>query len=184
MGYSDYPEFYEHPALHDAAINLTILRAAARGGRSLVDCVGYFHKHLTQGHEPARVGRIELLARLQQAKSSLAECRLIERLDDGLLEITERGRKVLREHPLGIDNSVLMTFPEFRAYFQRTSQARAPEDARPGEFEEGYAAYQEGKLPADNPYETDSAGHLAWENGWFEARDEDAEHHRTTRPRD
>ncbi len=45
-----------------------------------------------------------------------------------------------------------------------------------GRSEEGYQAYLDGQSSVDNPYEFDTSKHLAWENGWFEARDEQIDH--------
>ena len=46
-------------------------------------------------------------------------------------------------------------------------------DPRAGGYDQGFYAYWSGQGPADNPYAPDSADHLAWENGWSEALDED-----------
>jgi hypothetical protein len=67
----------------------------------------------------------------------------------------------------------------FRAFIERSAQ-RPPEGPRSDQYDEGYAAHQAGPSPVDNPYPPDTIDRLAWENGWFEARDEEAEHERAT----
>ena len=47
-------------------------------------------------------------------------------------------------------------------------------DPRARGYDEGFNAYWSGKDPTDNPYRPDTVDHLAWENGWSEALDEDA----------
>lgn len=57
---------------------------------------------------------------------------------------------------------------------RRTGQEaghRDPTFAR--EYDQGFSAYGEKKSLTDNPYDADSAKHLAWEGGWSAARDEE-----------
>jgi ribosome modulation factor len=77
---------------------------------------------------------------------------------------------------MGVDDSVLTQFPEFREFIRRSSPHRVPENPELGAQEEGYWAYLDGQSAVDNPYEFDTGKHLAWENGWFEARDEQIDH--------
>jgi hypothetical protein len=69
-----------------------------------------------------------------------------------------------------------MSFPEFRAFLRRTHEGGSPRAAHEGPEDEGAAAFADGAGPADNPYSFDTAEHLAWESGWFEALDEAEEH--------
>ena len=46
------------------------------------------------------------------------------------------------------------------------------DDPRIIEFDQGYAAFHQGIGLQANPYERDRVMHLAWENGWCEARDD------------
>ena len=39
-------------------------------------------------------------------------------------------------------------------------------------YQEGYRAFASGQRDSDNPYPEETINHLAWANGWFEARDE------------
>ena len=66
-----------------------------------------------------------------------------------------------------------MVYPEFARYIRGLELRRGPIDARAGGYDQGYDAYWSGESPADNPFPPDSADHLAWENGWSEALDED-----------
>jgi hypothetical protein len=117
--------------------------------------------------------------RLATAQHFLLAARLLTPLDGERFHITERGRRVLADNPMGVDDTVLMQFPEFRALIRRPSEPGAHDDPRPREYEEGYEAYRDGEMPADNPYEFDRIEHLAWENGWFGARDDALELERT-----
>ena len=101
---------------------------------------------------------------------------LLHQVENDCFEITERGRRVLAEHPQGIDDTVLAEFPEFRAFMHRVHPPHVPEDAQGDTHEEGHRAFQEGEDTADNPYAFDTSKHLAWENGWSEARDDALEH--------
>jgi len=69
---------------------------------------------------------------------------------------------------------VLVQFPEFRRYIKKPRETNDTEVPRPREYNLGYESYRAGKSLDDNPYRFDNADHLAWENGWFEARDDDA----------
>ena len=103
----------------------------------------------------------------------LAEAKLVLPGPDGSFTTTERGRAALAEHPEGFDTADLMVYPEFARYLRGLELRRRPLDPRTGGYDQGFYAYWTGETPADNPYPPDSADHLAWENGWSEALDED-----------
>ncbi len=88
--------------------------------------------------------------------------------------ITARGREALAKHPSGFDLADLMVYPEFADYIRRLARVREQMDPRTPAYDEGFAAYRAGERLAANPYPSDTVDHLAWENGWFEALDEDA----------
>ena len=102
----------------------------------------------------------------------LTEAKLLAPADGGFAT-TARGRAALAEHPQGFDTADLMVYPEFARYIRGLELRRAGLDPRAGGYDQGFYAYWTGELPADNPYPPDSADHLAWENGWSEALDED-----------
>jgi hypothetical protein len=103
----------------------------------------------------------------------LSEAKLLAPGPDGAFTLTERGRAALAEHPEGFDTPDLMVYPEFARYIRSLELRRGPLDPRAGGYDQGFYAYWTGDAPADNPYSPDSADHLAWENGWSEALDED-----------
>ena len=91
-------------------------------------------------------------------------------LDSTRFRTTPRGRALLTRHPDGIDDGVLMDFPEFRAWLAGTEAGDvAPEDPRHREFLNGWSAGWEGGDLGDNPYPADTAQHAAWVDGWLEA---------------
>lgn len=51
---------------------------------------------------------------------------------------------------------------------------RAGSDPRPGSFGDGYDAFRQGAQFSDNPHQQDTSDHLAWEDGWCQARDDAA----------
>ncbi|RDD62816.1 winged helix-turn-helix domain-containing protein [Ferruginivarius sediminum] len=173
-------EFEEYPLLHYADLMHTLLKTAESGPASLNDAAARLRRDLSLARENPPISGEEMRERLARARRYLAEARLVEDQADGRYRVTDRGRQVLREHPGGIDDSVLAAFPEFRNFIARTSGGPAQE-ARMTVYDSGHMAYRRGAGVADNPYPFDSAEHLAWENGWFEARDEDADNGYTPR---
>jgi hypothetical protein len=167
-------EFEEYPLLSYSDLMLVVLKTAARGQANLRDCLSLLRQLLEVAHERPPVPEAEILRRLEAAKTYLLKALLLVPAGAAEFVITARGRQALTEHPMGVDDTVLMQFPEFREFIRRAGEPAARDDPRIGEFDEGYAAYQEGQMPADNPYEFDRIEHLAWENGWFSAYDDDA----------
>ncbi|MEN2988593.1 hypothetical protein WG926_09775 [Tistrella sp. BH-R2-4] len=117
---------------------------------------------------------------------------LIRRAGDGLLALTDRGRAALSDCPDGIDDTVLMRYPEFRAHLARRrgmvidpaagldGSLDVPPDAvvAPGsaaqpvverELQEGFIAFLDGLTAADNPYDRDTHAHETWDEGYWEA---------------
>jgi len=166
-------EFHDYPLLSYQDLMLTVLQTAARGRATLQECLARLRHTLAAANERPPVSAADMLQRLNAAKVYLAEAMLLTPLDGNGFAITARGRSVLAEHPMGVDDTVLMQFPEFRRFILRTSEPPSHDDPRDREYEEGYEAYCDGKPPTENPYEFDRIEHLAWENGWFTARDDD-----------
>jgi ribosome modulation factor len=172
-------EFLEHPLLNTPSLTLSLLKVATeRDWATLEDGVAHLKGALVQAHEPLAVAVPEIVSHLRETRRHLVAAGLLAVADDGRFTITERGRQVLAEHPMGVDDSVLTQFPEFREFIRRSSPHRVPENPELGAQEEGYWAYLDGQSAVDNPYEFDTGKHLAWENGWFEARDEQIDHPR------
>lgn len=72
-------------------------------------------------------------SRLHWAATYMAQAGLVSRPKRGLLQITDRGRSAFRERRLGIDNSFLAEFSEFREFKSRarTKTKRVPEPVSP-----------------------------------------------------
>lgn len=62
--------------------------------------------------------------RVHWAVTYLVQARLIERPKRGVVQITERGREVLRESPARIDGDLLTRFPEFVEFKNRRTGSR------------------------------------------------------------
>jgi hypothetical protein len=165
-------ESEDAPLLHTADLMHELLRVAAVGPADVDDALSRLRADLRAAGEPLALPERTLRERLEQARRHLRAARLIAPVGRTRFEATERGQTVLRDYPGGIDDSVLMQFPEFRDFIAQAA-GTPPHPARQTAYDLGYAAYGQGSAPADNPYSVDSDDHLAWENGWFEARDED-----------
>jgi restriction system protein len=167
----------EHILLNDPALTLTILKAAAHGTVSLEDCLRRLQQDLARAGETVPEIDLEgLLARMNAIRRELVEATLLEAVDADHFAATQRGHEILTANPEGVDESVLMSVPAFRDYIRRSVPSLVPDDPRAAGYDEGYAAYAEGLRLTDNPYPADTIDHLAWENGWFEAGDEETEH--------
>ena len=152
---------------------LLALRAAAEAPASLADCRARLDRELARVHERPDVPEPVIVAELGDVIAHLLVASLLAKGDDGHLTLTARGRRVLQAHPMGIDETVLMEFAEYRAYIRAFARRRTVDDPREARYDEGYAAWQAGQTLTANPYPPDTADHLAWENGWSEARDAD-----------
>ncbi len=135
----------------------------------MADCIEELKEKLELAHEHPSIEREEMLRRLTRARLYLVEARALEACGEARFRITERGRRLLAEYPKGVDDSVLLQFPEFRDFIDKAGETVPPEGARAEFFDRGYNAYREGKRAADNPFGFDTIKHLGWENGWFEA---------------
>jgi ribosome modulation factor len=85
---------------------------------------------------------------------------------------------VLDQHPLGVDETVLAEFREFREFVRRLaprpgeSEAPGPKTPANQAYLDGYGACMAGRRMTDNPHPVDAAEYMAWDAGWFEAMDE------------
>ena len=82
---------------------------------------------------------------------------------DGARRATRRGSIPPTSWPI----------PSSPATSAASTLRRTDLDPRAGGYDQGFYAYWNGEGPADNPHPPDSVDHLAWENGWSEALDED-----------
>ena len=165
-------DFPDYPLLNTPNLVAVILRAAA-GGASVADCADRLHRLLEQADEHPRVAEEEVCLRIEVLRRLLAEARLLEPEDGGRFHLTPRGEEALRRHPAGFDTADLMVYPEYAEFTHRRGRDRSAMDPRVAAYDQGYAAYRAGRRLAENPHDPDAVDHLAWENGWFEALDED-----------
>lgn len=168
----------EYPLLNRPALMLLALKAAEDGPASLDDCIARLKIDLAHARENPPVNADEIAAALGAIRDELVAAALLVPAGEGRLALTGRGRDVLHEHPMGVDETVLMRFAEYRSFVREFARRRTPDDPRTARYNEGYAAYQAGLGLAENPFAPDTIDHLAWENGWSEARDDAAERQR------
>lgn len=156
---------------HEPDFMLAILRAAQAAPARLDDAAARLHRHLAAAGEPLLLGPEELRHRFEEAARLLEGAGAIAPAGQGLYRLTERGARLLAEHPGGVDQSVLHAIPEFRAFVAALSR-RGPEgDPRLPAFHAGMQAFGDRRALSDNPFASDTPDHLAWECGWSEARD-------------
>ena len=160
----------DRPLLHFPDLALALLRAASAGSATIEDSERLLRQDLTHACEAPPKDDGELAAHLDRARRHLAAALLLEMLDPRHFRITPRGRAVLRDHPDGIDDTVLIQFSEFRAWMDRVTAHAPPEDARQREFLVGWNAQAEGADVTDNPFAAETAQHASWEDGWLEAK--------------
>jgi restriction system protein len=168
----------EYPLLNRPALMLLVLKAAAERPVTMRQCRERLDAELARIHEKPDVSEPAIAAELEEVGKHLLAARLLEPGDGDALSLTRRGRQVLAAHPMGVDETVLARFPEYRAFIRDFARRRTVDDPRILRYDEGFAAQQEGRSLSENPYPADTADHLAWENGWSEARDSESERER------
>jgi ribosome modulation factor len=158
---------------------LAVLRVAAVKSGTLDDCIDHLRllRRAAQIYDP--LPEAEVRARLQTALAKLHRAGLIETPAPGRFRITARGRQILADNPDGVDDTVLMQLPEFRAAnghshagVSSRSRPTAAERASSADYQRGYEANLAGAALADNPHPPDVRANLDWENGWSQARDD------------
>lgn len=162
-------ELEEHRLLHLPDLMLALLKVAERREAALDDALALLTHDRAEAGEPADIPSGRILARLNRARRRLAAAGLIEQAGGNRFRITPRGSDVLHKHPEGVDDSVLMDFPEFQAWLAETIAHPPPEDARRPEFLDGWSAFLGGAPLTGNPFASQTAQHAAWEDGWLEA---------------
>ena len=171
----------EFTLLNRPALMLLVLKAAAEGPTSLADCRARLERELARVDERPDVPEPVIAAELAEVIDHLLVAGLLAKAADARLTLTPRGEQTLQAHPMGIDETVLMQFAEYKAYVRNFARRKTVDDPRARRYDEGHAASQAGQTLTENPYSPDTADHLAWENGWSEGRDEGTERRR--RPR-
>lgn len=157
--------------LHEQDLMLALLHAAAEGPATVQGAVARLRGMRAVAGEADAVDE-EVMRRLRRAALALRAAGALARIETGTLKITERGRELLASSPEGIDETALMRFAEFRAFISGSGSREPRGDPRMPAFDAGQLAFTTGKPLTENPFPFDSVDHLAWENGWSEARDE------------
>ena len=111
-------ELTEYPLLHEVDLMLTLLKVATEGPASIDDAAERLKRNLELVGLSSPVSGSEFQIYLTRARDRLLQAVLLAPLDDGRFTITPRGMQALSDHPGGIDDSVLMNFPEFRAFIE------------------------------------------------------------------
>ena len=165
--------FREYPLLNTPNIVAIILRESEHAPATRQACADRLQTLLDRADEHPPFGPEEVASRLDMLIRYLSEARLLVPGPGGSFSLSDRGRAALAEHPGGFDTADLMAYPEFARYLRSLEMRRGGMDPRAGGYDQGFYAYWTGQIPADNPFSPDSIDHLAWENGWSEALDED-----------
>lgn len=176
--YASAMDLSEFPLLNRPALMLLMLKTAADRPATLADCRARLETELRRIHEQPDVPDPVIAAELEEVRKHLVAAGLLETGEGDAVNLTGRGRKVLAEHPMGVDETVLMAFREYRTFLHEFARRKTVDDPRLPRYDEGYAAAREGRALSENPYPRDSIDHLAWENGWSEARDTDVDRRR------
>jgi hypothetical protein len=163
----------EAPLLHEPDLMLAVLRVASGRVGTLDACIEHLRRLRDCAKVEHRVPEAAVRPRLETAAAKLERAGLIERAGQRF-RITPHGRKLLADHPGGIDDSVLNRSEAGRAPGREPTAALEPLSPRISEYDAGYQAHAEGQSLADNPHPRDVSAHLDWQNGWSEARDQAA----------
>ena len=115
---------------------LPVLALGASGEVKIGDAIDRISDQLglTPEERAARIpsGSTSLIGnRVHWAKTYLKQAGLIEQPRRGWYRATQRGLELLAKHPDRIDNSVLIEFPEFREFRNRSRAARTEGDDGP-----------------------------------------------------
>ncbi len=164
----------EETLLHDPDLMVALLRTAGPERDGIERAIAHLRRLREESGERGPVEWEEVRRRLKRCALQLVAAGALEPVTGSRFRLTQRGRELLAEAERGIDETVLMRFPEYRAFLARTGGTEAADDPRRDAFVAGMEAFQAGLPPTANPHPFDSVDHLAWENGWFTARDEAA----------
>jgi restriction system protein len=164
-------ETEERPLLHEPDLMLAVLRTSIGKVATVEDCIRHLGMLLRMAHEPPPADLEELRARVEEVEAKLRRAGLIRPAIPEGFEITDRGREALEEHPDGVDESLLVRFPEYRVATGERAAGGSPGSSAAA-YDAGYAAYLSGRMLADNPHPADRRDHLDWQNGWSQARDD------------
>lgn len=157
--------------LHEQDLMLALLHVAAERPSTVLAAAARL-RGLRQIAGEADIVNDEVMHRLGRAAAALRAAGALSRAEAGTLRISDRGRRLLAAHPEGVDETALMQFPEFRAFIAAAGPRGPRDDPRIPAYDTGQRAFAAGEPFTANPFALDSIDHLAWENGWSEARDQ------------
>jgi restriction system protein len=159
--------------LHEPDLMLAVLRVAAAGSGTLDACIEQLRRLRRCAQVRELVAEAEVRARLEGVLEKLARAHLIDQPTAGAWRITPRGRRMLAEHPEGVDDSVLIPFRPVRSAGEGAAEPHEAPNPPRSHYDLGYEAYGSGDGLADNPHPADVRAALDWENGWSQARDDE-----------
>lgn len=161
--------FVEHPLLNSPHLVGIILRCASKGQGTVDDCLRRLRVVVDKSHEEVTLEEEEVRARIERLVQHLAKARLIDGTAESGFEITQRGRQALIDSPEGFATADLMIYPEYAIFVRNAARNQATSDPHASAFDLGADAFRQGLSRSNNPYNPDSADHLAWQNGWSSA---------------
>ncbi len=163
----------EPTLLHEPDLMAALLCSADPDRNILEAAESWLRQLLAQAGEDAdRVDWKEVRRRLETCLVRLVRAGVLEPLTSVRYRLTARGRQLMEETGGAVDETALMAFPEYRAFVAEHQHRRTGDDREEDVFLLGMNAFRRGLSPLDNPFPSDTADHLAWENGWFAAHDE------------
>ena len=165
-------EFADYPLLNTPHLTLLILKTAKEREATIGDVVRRLRAVLRLAKEHPPFADAALSTRLRTIAVYLAEAGLIKLRPDNRILITGAGRRALSDCPAEFDTSDLVGDTEIRRRIRLRVRRQSLTDPRGGQYEAGYNAYRDKREITDNPFHHDTADHLAWEDGWCEARDD------------
>ncbi len=161
--------FVEHPLLNSPHLVGLILRSAAKGEGTIDACIGRLRTLLDQSKEESTLDEADARARFERLVLHLSKAKLLESHAAQGFKITERGRQALAASPEGFATADLMAYPEYALFVRNEARSQTTSDPHASAFDLGADAFRKGLSRSNNPYNPDSADHLAWQNGWSSA---------------
>jgi ribosome modulation factor len=163
-------QFADYPLLNTPHLTLIVMKAAVTPGATLGDALARLKDALEMAREEPPFDDATLRTQLEDVAKELARLGFLQ--TGRQLRMTHRGREILAKYPRGFNFAdVADPLQAPKATDRRRS---ATTDPRRHAFQDGYDAHHRGKSLIDNPYLQDSVNHLAWEDGWSQARDDAA----------
>ncbi len=136
--------------LHEPDLMLAVLRVAASGQGTIDGCIEQLRALRRCARVRESVPEAGVRDRLAQVTARLERARLIER-EGSRWRLTARGRKVLAEHPDGVDDSVLVRFPDYRRAKRAGSRAVRAADPAALALRPGLRGLRRGSRPRRQP---------------------------------